>query len=211
MKKYVLLFLALPSLVYSQESLFNSQIKEVLSNLIETQLNIPSGDKDWYLEVDGIKLPKKNLVDGLSQLDEKLKISDISKEDKKVLRKQFIQNYIDRMVVLLSTYKVVLESPDLDTLFLDFLSQTSVQQYLEKKFANDPSVSKPTASEVDQAYTQNAKRYTSLGLNPSQVKEYIEMELSQAKMKDWADSEVAKVKAKAKINTNKAVQKELGL
>ncbi|MGL5720966.1 MAG: hypothetical protein ACRCY4_00990 [Brevinema sp.] len=204
-------FLLIPLMaIFTINSYTQETPKELLKSFIESRIAV-SGDKDWYLEVDGVKLAKDPLKKGLDSLDERLKTSTLSRNEKKELRTQFVQNYTDRMVVLVSTYQEFLDEADLDAIFLDFLAQSATQKYIERQLAKNPEAIKPTEADIDRYYTQNASRYRSLGLTTAQIRELATMELSQTKAQSWTEQEIAKVRNQAKISTNRAVQRELGL
>ncbi|MGL5254410.1 MAG: hypothetical protein ACRC9L_05400 [Brevinema sp.] len=199
------LIMILPVNLKAQES-----YREILKSFIESKISV-SGDKDWYLEVEGVKLSKEPLKKGLEVLDQKLKTSTLSKNEKKELRSQFVQNYIDRMAILILTYKEFLEETDLDSIFLDFLAQSATQKYIDRQLASNPDAIKPTEADIDQYYNQNSSRYRGLGLSMAQIRELAMMELSQTKAQAWTEREIIKIRTQAKILTNKQVQKELGL
>lgn len=185
--------------------------KDWLQNYLDSRFQTPVDEKDWYLEINGVKLPKKPLEQGLADLEEKMKKGSLTKGEKKTLRAQFVQNYTDRMVLFLNTYQDLLTSADVETLLWDFMVQNSAQKYLEKQLAQDPSVVEPTEADINAYAKEHSTRFMKLGLGAAQIREYAAMELSQTKMQAWTAKQLEAVKNKTKIITNKSVQKELGL
>lgn len=167
-----------------------------------------STDENWLMDMNGIKFPSKGMEVGFNALEEGLKKSDLSDNEKKQVKERFVQTYLDQSAILVATYKEVLESPNLDILLQEFLRQAATQFLLEQKIKEDPNAVVPTNDEIDAYYLENSERLLRLGLSASQIKSYTEQELRQNKLQKWTYDQLAEFKTNNPVTINPKIKKK---
>lgn len=195
-------------IIHSQE-IFRA--KDILKNYIETWFRSNNDSENWFVEVNGVKFPSDGMEYGLKILDENLKKTDVSATDRKMIRDQYVQTYIDHLLILSMSYDELLENPDLDILFQDFLRQIAMQNWLESQMKKDPKAIEPTEEELTKYYKENSERLMRLGLSVAQIKSYSQQEIKQYKIKEWTQNQIQTLKKQYSFTLNNKMKKKLGL
>ena len=199
--------------VFFAQNSFAQEIDKAKSG-IQTYMDAwiaSSTDETWLIDINGIKFPSKGMEVGFKALEENLKKSDLSNQEKNQIKERFVQTYLDQSAILAATYKEVLESPDLDILLQEFLRQAATQFLLEQKIKQDPNAVVPTSEEIDAYYLENSERLLRLGLSASQIKSYTEQELRQSKLQKWTYDQLAEFKTNNPIKINPKIKKKFGI
>ena len=186
------------------------QAKSGIQTYMDAWIN-SSTDENWLMDMNGIRFPSKGMEVGFKSLEENLKKSNVSENEKKQIKERFVQTYLDQNAILAASYKEVLESPSLDILLQEFLRQAATQFWLEKQMEKDPSAIVPTKDEIDAYYLENSERLLRLGLSASQIKSYTEQELRQTKLQQWTYNQLAEFKTNNPITINPKMKKKFGI
>ena len=186
------------------------QAKSGIQTYMDAWINA-STDENWLMDMKGVKFPSKGMEVGFKSLEENLKKSDVSDNEKKQIKERFVQTYLDQSAILAASYKEVLENPNLDILLQEFLRQAATQFWLEKQLEKDPNAITPTKEEIDAYYLENSERLLRLGLSASQIKSYTEQELRQTKLQQWTYNQLAEFKTNNPITINPKMKKKFGI
>lgn len=166
---------------------------------------------DWVIRIDDYSISRPELLGAYRIYLEQIKSRTGSTNDTLLLRKAFLDTYIQQYVI---AHKALQEEFFTDTdhlLQLRIIMLQSINQiYLNEQIDPEDPDLQPTSEEINQLFQANREQLSQSGLSALQMQQALEAEILQQKISFWLQDYVTRAREATLIQRNSPVLKKAG-